>query len=680
MTVGKTVPELTAETPPIVGTDEVVVYRSPGPLKRTTAATVRTYMQSNLGTMATQNANAVAITGGSITGITDLAVADGGTGASDASGARTNLGLVIGTNVQAYDPELTTWAGITPGTGVGTALAVNVGSPGAFTTFDGAGGTPSSMTLTNATGLPISGLVSSTSTALGVGSLELGNASDTTLARSSAGNMTIEGNLVYRAGGTDVPITDGGTGSSTAADARTALAVVGTADLAASTGAGLIGFLQAGTSATARTAQAKLRDIVSVKDFGAVGDGVADDTAAIQAAINYALTGSGNFPVTQTVKVVIPAGDYKITSGLTANKRVWITGDGCWATRLICTTAGSTFFGITLRPNVGGGVPIIGAIIENLQIVGNGGATRCSGIDTGSTAPYTITKTTFQNLVMYDVATGMQIGDGVDNTFYNNRFRNILVTGTGATGVTAYGMRLRSCVYNNFEGVEVTGVASTAWAWEGGGGWNTFTQIAVDGVSYLNIPNSSVDTWSVEGIIAASVIGAAGGQVLKIDGNVTLKNISIIDCPTAKTDYGLTVTGNATIDGLRVISTGGGQPNYVFTPSALGGRLSGFRSTNTPTFRVEAFTSAATMREWSWDACPTLTRYSSSLNDAGTVTFAAATSATVTLTKTQPAADYLVVLGPQANKTFWVSGQTTTQFTINASSSSSDVVNWVLTR
>src|SRR3990172_2537935 len=60
---------------------------------------------------------------------------------------------------------------------------------------------------------------------LKLGSIDIGNDSDTTITRLSAGNLGVEGNLLYRAGGTDVPVTDGGTGSSTASDARTALGV-----------------------------------------------------------------------------------------------------------------------------------------------------------------------------------------------------------------------------------------------------------------------------------------------------------------------------------------------------------------------------------------------------------------------------------------------------------------------
>ncbi|HBA86017.1 MAG TPA: hypothetical protein DCZ95_18180 [Verrucomicrobia bacterium] len=84
------------------------------------------------------------------------------------------------------------------GTGIATALAVNAGTAGAPVINGGALGTPSSGTLTNATGLPLSGLVDSTSTAIGVGSVNVGHASDTTLARASAGVLTVEGVTLTR--------------------------------------------------------------------------------------------------------------------------------------------------------------------------------------------------------------------------------------------------------------------------------------------------------------------------------------------------------------------------------------------------------------------------------------------------------------------------------------------------
>ena len=93
------------------------------------------------------------------------------------------------------------------------------------------------------------------------------------------------------------------------------------------TDASLVSYTPAGTGAVTTTVQDKLRQYVSVQDFGAVGDGVTDDTAAIQATITFAIGNSAT-----AGNVFFPSGTYKVTSTLTipnvVNGKGLIYGDG----------------------------------------------------------------------------------------------------------------------------------------------------------------------------------------------------------------------------------------------------------------------------------------------------------------------------------------------------------------
>lgn len=163
---------------------------------------------------------------GSGAGITGVPISTGvsglGTGvASFLAGITTNLASSNSFQISRGTGQLIMTGGLgvaglsVDGVTLGTAASQNTGTSGANVPLLSTAntwasgqvfvapvlGTPASGTLTNATGLPVSGITASTSTALGVGSIELGHVSDTTLSRLGAGSLGVEGTAVLLNGG-----------------------------------------------------------------------------------------------------------------------------------------------------------------------------------------------------------------------------------------------------------------------------------------------------------------------------------------------------------------------------------------------------------------------------------------------------------------------------------------------
>lgn len=143
-----------------------------------------------------------------------------------------------------------------------------------------------------------------------------------------------------------------------------------------------ITYNQGGSGAVTRTVQSRLRDFVSVKDFGAVGDGVTDDTVAIQAA---AISSSS---------ISVPDGDFVISSEVNMTIPKSVIGNGPLSK--IKTTAG--FSGIMFRVGAAAGVDPKGWTVSHLDVTNNGSASNVFAIDIALAGEY-VSKFTLSDVI-----------------------------------------------------------------------------------------------------------------------------------------------------------------------------------------------------------------------------------------------------------------------------------------
>ena len=153
-----------------------------------------------------------------------------------------------------------------------------------------------------------------------------------------------------------------------------------------------VSFLQAGTGAVVSTVQAKLRESVSVKDFGTVGDGVTDDTSAIQATLN-----SG------ALKIIFPPGTY-IFSRLTIPNNVSLFGESATLKMLANSNAGvGGNFAVTHASSPASGISIAGLTFDgNKANQQNSGANNFSVYFTNGLTFTNATNITLRNLTFHD--------------------------------------------------------------------------------------------------------------------------------------------------------------------------------------------------------------------------------------------------------------------------------------
>jgi hypothetical protein len=237
-------------------------------------------------------------------------------------------------------------------------------------------------------------------------------------------------------------------------------------------------------NSVATNVEAKLAQYISVKDFGAVGDGVADDTAAIQAAMNVGGT------------VWFPTGTYKITAPLTRSTTgLVLMGAGIDATIII---AASTFTGASMFTlgNKNGTAECRQISMRDILVNCDGNAdcgVELYGLRDGST---------FESVYIWKI----------------RKFG--LRTGWTNTGVGAPGTMNQGLLFNNVQVLGEDNSPVTDGAYYDLSGLYESTFINCKALGYSNSVHTNVDGWRIGGVATAGLSDADAQGVRLINCSV----------------------------------------------------------------------------------------------------------------------------------------------------------------
>lgn len=269
--------------------------------------------------------------------------------------------------------------------------------------------------------------------------------------------------------------------------------------LAGDAGSSLIGFKTAPAGSVARHVHDRLRDRISVRDFGAVGDGVANDTAALQAALDV-----GGL-------VFFPPGTYRITAGLTISPDTILQGAG--RRRAIILVDGAVV-GASLTYPSKVSTNVMRVEVRGLGFRGTANALGGLHFDKGDVV-------TIDGCDFYDFTRVGGYGVKLTNVYFwhlsNSKFENIHTFGLSLVAVAGVGCNAGICGPNNdFVGNNQALFIGTSFDrgqnilvfcndYEGSGNGNK--ALDLNGVEGVHILQNYIELWQGAAIAANNGLG-----------------------------------------------------------------------------------------------------------------------------------------------------------------------------